>query len=302
MLILTHTHTSITHSLKAEERGWGGRDEWEWWEEEQRAPREEEVTSAPYRLFQQLKPLIQYLTWMDVQSRQLNCIWLQIRGHLSEAAFFVSLRWIETADYIWQRSALCAKNSILQMICLAVKFPRRILKITSSTLAATALLSAALFLFPRFSLYISHPSLCLSFCVQWSQREPDPGGSKESLQRSCGDQEPVSGTLAVLCMWVCVCTCTCISVYVHAHLSLDFHSVCKCAQPPCAWASIFHCVECHVPPACCIDWHCCSLAAVCVHVCACVCVCAHICVCVYVCVDVTSLAFLLFSFFVLPQS
>lgn len=137
-------------------------------------------------------------------------------------------------------------------------------------------------------LYLSFSLLPYTFfSVQWSQREPDAGGSKESFQRSCGDQEPVSGTLAILCLHVCMVSVH-DRVYVHAHLSLVFHCACKCAQPPCACASIFHCVKCQVPPAFCIDWHRCSLAAVCVWVWVCA-------------MDVMSVAFLLFSLFVLPQ-
>ena len=64
----THIHTSIIHFLKAEEGGgWQGRgrDEWEWWEEEQKALREAEVTSAPYRLFKHLsKASYTWLGWM----------------------------------------------------------------------------------------------------------------------------------------------------------------------------------------------------------------------------------------------
>lgn len=203
------------------------------------------------------------------KGRQLNCVWLWIRGCLSEEAFFsVTERWIETADCIWRRIALCARNSILQMICLALKFPPLHFSDYIKYLCCKASGSLTAWFNsvpPYFSfsilLYIS-PFLSL---VQWSQREPDSGSPKESLQGSCGDQEPVSGTFFFFCTAFRVCEC---GVRVHAHVSLAFQRVSKCAQPPCACASIFHCVKCHAPPACCIDRHRCSLAAVCVFVCA----------------------------------
>lgn len=144
-------------------------------------------------------------------------MWTPVRG----SVFCVTERWIETADYIWRRSALCARNSIFQMICLALKFPLLHFGDYIKCLCCKASGSVTAWLnslppYLSFSLL-----LCIFFSVQWSQREPDTGDSKESFQRSCGDQEPVSGTLAVLSVHVygvrtqesvCVCTSfTCIS-------------------------------------------------------------------------------------------
>lgn len=222
---------------------------------------------------------------MDGCSKQTIELALDMRTLVSGSIFCVTERWIETADYPLRRSSLCARNSILQMICLALKFPCCILVITSSACAAKRSGCVTVWL-NSLPPYLSF-SFLLPLCPVMSARTRYRGS------RGRLSEEPWRSRT---CKWrfgntSCACVCVCgvhEGVCLHAHLSLAFHRVCKCAQPPCARASIFHCVKCQVPPACYIDWHRCSLAAVCV------------CMWVWGCaVDVT-MAFALFSLIVLP--
>lgn len=110
----------------------------------------------------------------------------------------------------------------------------------------------------------SSASLSLSFCpVIWARTrfrgfQGKPSGE---LWRSRTCKWHFGDTFCVRERGACVCVHVChplFSVFANVH------------NPQCACASIFHCVKCHVPPACCIDRCCYSLVAVCV----CVCVCA----------------------------
>lgn len=71
-------------------------------------------------------------------------------------------------------------------------------------------------------------SLSLPLSVQWSQREPDSGSSKKSLQRSCGDQEPVSSTFSYT-FPLCVCVCVCHSPF-NVYLQMCTTPMCLCVN------------------------------------------------------------------------